>query len=37
LGLAVVRELVEAAGGTVLLEPVRPTGLKAVVSLPLAA
>ena len=36
LGLAVVRELVEAAGGTVLLEPVRPNGLKAVVSLPLA-
>lgn len=34
LGLAVVRELVEAAGGTVVLQRARPTGLTAVVSLP---
>ena len=36
LGLAVVRQLAEAANGTAALEPAKPSGLIAVVSLPLA-
>ncbi|CAN5881141.1 sensor histidine kinase [soil metagenome] len=37
LGLAIVREIVERSNGSVVLEPVLPHGLRAVVRLPLAA
>jgi two-component system sensor histidine kinase TctE len=37
LGLAIVREIVERSHGSVVLEPVQPQGLRAVVRLPLVA
>jgi signal transduction histidine kinase len=37
LGLAVVRQLAEAAGGSARLEPAAPSGLTAIVSLPVVA
>ncbi len=37
LGLAVVRQLAEAAGGSARLEPASPSGLTAIASLPVVA